>query len=514
MEEAKTANICIPVCVQRARDLARTIARAARIGNIIELRLDCLAGAELDQALRDLGALMRSQSCPFIMTVRPVEQGGQHEINSVNRVSFWLDHFAYNDEFRGFADIELDLALLLTDSARLDWSRVICSHHDFTGTTTAADLKDIYARMASTPARILKIAVLANEITDCLPMFALLERARREGREMIAIAMGEAGLLTRILGPSRGAFLTYGSLEAESATAPGQTSATNLRDLYRVPKLDQQTEIMGLMGQPVAHSVSPHMHNAAFNAFGLNAVYIPFEVRDAKAFLQRMAHPRSREMNWNLRGLSVTAPHKNAVLEHLDWIDPPAREIGAINTIVIRDDELHGYNTDAATLIAPLLDKTGSLRDQRVALVGAGGAARAALWGLHKEGAHTSLFARNIERARPLAEEFDASFEQLDGASFDGFDVVINATPLGTRGQSEDETPAVATQLRGARIAYDLVYNPLETRFMREAHQAGCETIGGLAMLVAQAAEQFHLWTDKTAPVEVMCEAALHALRH
>lgn len=513
MKEAKTSTICIPVCVQRARDLAQSVAHAAEIANIIELRMDCLAGAELDVALRDLGALLRTQSCLFIMTLRPIEQGGRREMDSVNRASFWLNHFVYNDEFNGLADLELDLALLLTDSARVDWSRVICSHHDFAGAATAADLEDIYARMASTPARILKIAVLANEVTDCLPMFALLERARREGREMIAIAMGEAGLSTRILGPSRGAFLTYGSPDTGSATAPGQTSATDLRDLYRVPKLDRQTEITGLMGQPVAHSVSPHMHNAAFDACGLNAVYIPFEVRDAKAFLSRMAHPRSREIAWNLRGLSVTAPHKGAVLEQLDRIDPPAREIGAINTIVIHGDELHGYNTDASSLIAPLLDKTGSLRDKRVALIGAGGAARAALWSLHKEGAHASLFARNIERARPLAEEFAASSHHLDGASFDGFDVVINATPLGTRLQSENETPALATQLRGARLAYDLVYNPLETRFMREARHAGCETIGGLEMLVAQAAEQFHLWTGNAAPVEVMRDAALRALR-
>ena len=514
MEEAKTANICIPVCVQRARDLAQAVARAAGLGNIIELRLDCLAGTqELDEALRDLGALLQTQSCPFIVTLRAVEQGGQREIDTVNRVSFWLNHFAYNDEFRGFADIELDLALLLMDGARIDWSHVICSHHDFTGTATFADLEKIYARMASTPARIFKIAVLANEITGCLPVFRLLERARLEGREMIAIAMGEAGLVTRILGPSRGAFLTYGSLDDKSATAPGQTSATDLRDLYRVPKLDRQTEIMGLMGHPVAHSVSNHMHNAAFEVCGLNAVYIPFEVHDAKAFLSRMVHPHSRELAWNLRGLSVTAPHKSTVLEHLDRIDPPAREIGAVNTIVIRGGELHGYNTDAASLIAPLVDKIGSLYDKRVALIGAGGAARAALWSLHKEGARASLFARNTERARPLAEEFAASFEQLDGASFDGFDIVINATPLGTHGQSENEMPALANQLHGARLAYDLVYNPLETRFMREARQAGCETIGGLSMLVAQAAEQYHLWTGKPAPVEVMREAALYSLK-
>jgi 3-dehydroquinate dehydratase/shikimate dehydrogenase len=513
MKETKPAIICVPVCVERARDLAEALTRAASVGEVVELRLDCLPGAELDLALRDLHGLLRNFSSPLIMTLRPIEQGGWREIDKLNRVSFWLNHFGYNDEFAGFADIELDLALLLMNGAPLDWSRVICSHHDFAG-ALAADLENIYARMTNTPSRILKIAVQAHEITDCLMIFHLLERARREGREMVAIAMGEAGIMTRILGPSRGAFLTYGALDAESATAPGQLTAHDLRDLYRVHKLDERTEIMGLMGSPVAHSVSPHMHNAAFEASGLNAVYIPFEVRDAKAFLQRMAHPRSRELLWNLRGLSITAPHKSAALLHLDWIEPSAQEIGAVNTIVVKGDELHGYNTDATALIAPLLNIIGTLRDRRFAIIGAGGAARAALWSLRREGANATLFARNVERARPLAEDFDASFEPLDAAaSFDGFDVVINATPLGTHGPQQDQTPARASQLRGARIIYDLVYNPLETRFLREAREAGCEIIGGLEMLVAQAATQFHLWTGKPAPVKVMREAARHALK-
>jgi 3-dehydroquinate dehydratase/shikimate dehydrogenase len=367
--------------------------------------------------------------------------------------------------------------------------------------------------MTTTPARILKIAVQVKEITDCLALFRLLERARLERREMVAIAMGEAGTWTRILGPSRGAFLTYGSLDAESATAPGQLTATELRDLYRVHKLDEHTGIMGLMGHPVAHSVSPHMHNAAFDASGLNAVYIPLEVRDANTFLRRMIHPRTRELTWNLRGLSVTAPHKSAVLGHLDWVEQSAREIGAANTIVVQGDELHGYNTDATALLAPLLDRIGQLRDKRFAIIGAGGAARAALWSLRRQRAHTTLFARDPARARPLVEEFDASFHPLDAASFDRFDVVINATPLGTRGPHQDDTPARAHQLRGAGIIYDLVYNPLETCFMREALDAGCDIIGGLEMLVAQAAEQFKLWTGKPAPIEVMRAAALRALR-
>jgi 3-dehydroquinate dehydratase/shikimate dehydrogenase len=354
----------------------------------------------------------------------------------------------------------------------------------------------------------LKLAVQANEITDCIPIFRLLERARQDGREIIAIAMGAAGIMTRILGPARGAFLTYGSFDEKHANAPGQIGAKDLRHLYHLDQLDEQTIITGLVGMPVLHSVSPHMHNAAFHARGLNAVYLPFEVRDVESFLRRMVTPRTREMDWNLRGLSVTAPHKLEVMKHLDWVDQPALEIGAVNTIVVENGELHGYNTDAAALLAPLEEKVGPIKGMRVAIIGAGGAARGALWGLQRAGAHVTLFARNTVRAATLAAEFATSCEQLEGASFDGFEIVINATPLGTRGASENETPVVARQLRDARLAYDIVYNPPETRFMREARKAGCATLGGLPMLVAQAAAQFKLWTNQDAPIELMSEAA------
>jgi len=224
--------------------------------------------------------------------------------------------------------------------------------------------------------------------------------------------------------------------------------------------------------------------------------------------MRRMAQPRTREIKWRLRGLSVTAPHKSAVMKHLDWIAPSAQEIGAVNTIVIEDETLRGYNTDAAGFLAPLREKDVSLRGARCAIIGAGGAARSALWSLQQEGARVTLFARDVEKAQPIADEFGADCEELDGASFDGFTLVINATPLGTRGTREDETPALANQLHGAQLAYDLVYNPRDTRFQREARAGGCETIGGLAMLVAQAAEQFKLWTGQVAPRDVMSKAA------
>ncbi|MDT4898565.1 MAG: 3-dehydroquinate dehydratase / shikimate dehydrogenase [Acidobacteriota bacterium] len=516
MNEMNNGRICVPVCENQAIELRQAMTSAGEVADLIELRLDYLQGDELFKALRNLPALISASERPVIVTLRPAEQGGQREMDNLTRIIFWVEHFLYGKPHVDFADIELDLALLFRQREKeegrdlLNWNRVICSHHDFTG--VPSELEKIYEQMAATPARILKIAVQANEITDCLPVFHLLERARRKGREMIAVAMGNAGIATRILAPSRGAFLTYGSLDNAQSSAPGQITAAELRELYNVDKLNPQTEIMGLVSSSVSYSLSPYLHNAAFKALDVNAVYIPFEVRDAADFIRRMAHPRTRELKWKLRGLSVTMPHKSAIMEHLDWIERSASEIGAVNTIVVEGDELRGYNTDAAGLIQPLREKGVSLREARCAVIGAGGAARSALWGLGREGARVTLFARDVEKAKPVAEKFGADCMLLADTSFDGFDLVINATPLGTRGEREDQTPALSSQLRGARLAYDLVYNPPETRFLREAREAGCDSFGGLQMLVAQAAEQFRLWTGKPAPLDVMMAAALRKL--
>ncbi|HEY9403888.1 MAG TPA: shikimate dehydrogenase [Pyrinomonadaceae bacterium] len=516
MTATRHARLCVPVCVRRADELREAIARAAEVGEVIELRLDCLADdAQLERATRELPALFRERARPFILTFRTPEQGGHQTTDAARRVRFWAENFSPGRERADYADLELDLVeSLAEEEARradksdklIDWEKVICSHHDFAA--LPGDLEALFARMLRTPARILKIAVRARDITDSLAVLRMLDEARpAAGREVIAVAMDEAGLLTRILAPARGAFLTYGALSREHSTAPGQTTARELRDLYRIHDINERTQIMGLAGSPVSHSISPHMHNAAFVARGLDAVYIPFEVGDARLFVRRMVHPLTRELAWNLRGLSVTAPHKSAIMSELDSSEAAAREIGAVNTIVVEGDTLRGYNTDARAALAPLAGLL-KLSASRVAVIGAGGAARAVLWSLRESGARTVVFARDAERARTTAENFDAPCHALDGARFGDFDLVINATPLGTRGERETETPAAAFQLRGARAAYDLVYNPRETRFMREARAAGCEIIlGGLPMLVAQAAAQFKLWTGEDAPLEVMTAA-------
>jgi 3-dehydroquinate dehydratase / shikimate dehydrogenase len=498
--------ICVPICEQSISAAEQAIIRAAPLADLIEIRLDCLESFQTGEDFRRLDQLFKDSSKPTIITYRPAEQGGRQELNIGTRTAFWVFNCPAND---GFVDIEFDLVSgqsVFNSASQPDWSRVICSFHDFTG--VPGDLDGLYNRMAETPARILKIAVQADDAIDCLPIFRLLERARADRREMIAIAMGTSGIATRILGPSRGAFLTYAALESETGTAPGQLTVDELKRVYRIEKIDRQTQIFGLMGLPVCHSVSPFMHNAAFEETAINAVYLPFEVKNVREFMERMIHPRTRELDWNLGGLSVTAPHKAAVMDQLDWIDPAAKGIGAVNTIAVVDDELRGYNTDVRGLVEPLALKLGELRAARCAVLGAGGAARAALWGLRQEGAEVTVFARNPEKAEALAAEFGVKSGARYQEAFDGYDVVINTTPLGTVGPYESQTPADASQLRGTRLAYDLVYNPTETQFLRAAKEAGCETLGGLPMLIAQAAEQFKLWTGSDAPTGVMREAA------
>jgi shikimate dehydrogenase/3-dehydroquinate dehydratase type I len=504
------ARICVPVCVHRLDELPSATNAAASASDIVELRADCLPASDAASILQTVRELKR----PLILTLRSPEEGGQSENNFDARRRFWTSLQQLPSD--ALIDLELDLVEEFsrgesTGSLKVDWRHVICSYHDFD--RTPDNLPEMFDRMVSTEAGIIKIAVHSADAIDCLAVFDLLDRAKRIGRDLIAISMGEPGVMTRVLGPARGSFLTYGSIDDERATAPGQLTAGELRELYRIDGIDGATQVFGIIGTHVSHSLSPHIHNAAFAASELNAVYIPFQVHEPNEFIRRMVHPKTRELDWNLNGLSVTAPHKSIVMQQLDWIAPACREIGACNTVVVRDNQLLGYNTDAEGFVGPLRDALGSIRDVRCAVVGAGGAARACVWALKREAADVTVFARDKSKAEFLAQTFGLHTAQLPTASFKGFDVVINTTPLGTRGEYEDQSIANAEQLQGVRLAYDLVYNPGATKFLREAAMAGCTSLSGLEMLLGQAVEQFKLWTGKTPDLEIMRTAALRKLQ-
>lgn len=491
--------ICVPITETKMLDFVRAIEEAEKTADIIELRLDYVTDHSPGYVLKLVETRKDFFRKPFILTYRPREQGGQQDLKFNDRLRFWRK-FEFWDLI-AYADIELDMVERLAQTKfPIPWHKVICSQHDFF--ETPANLYETYDRIARTPAAVIKLATKANRISDCLLLFDLMQRG---AKPVIILGMGLPGIATRILALSRGALLTFGALRRGAESASGQPTATELRELYRADQLSEHSEIYGVIGNPIGHSRSPLIHNAALKAAGRDAVYLPLEVDDAATFLRDFVHPKTKKLDWNLRGLSVTIPHKLAVMPQLDFIDPAAQAVGAVNTIVVQGEALHGYNTDVNGAMNPL-EKRIEINGARAAIIGAGGAARAICHGLRERGAHATIYARDVQKAQLLAREFQAeaaSITEFTGAA----DLLINCTPVGMQGHQEGTSPVASAALKNVQLVYDLIYNPLETQLLKDARAAGCQTLGGMEMLIGQAAEQFRLWTGEAAPTEVMWQA-------
>ncbi|MFL6374757.1 MAG: shikimate dehydrogenase [Pyrinomonadaceae bacterium] len=492
-------KICISVCAPTADELVNEIIRAEPRADLIEIRFDCLAEEQLAKAVAAIREIPARK--PLVATYRSPEQGGKRQLTQQQRLHFW------GSLGNGFELMDLEEDIVNS----LHCSKIIASHHDHD--TVAADIEDIYSQLAATDAAVIKIAATANDICDAIPLWKLLYRARSEDREVIPIAMGNAGKWTRILGLAHGAFLTYASLGSGKETADGQVAAEELIELYRVKELDADTRVYGVIGDPITSSRSTYLHNPAFAAAGLNAVFIPLQVRDLDAFMTRMVLPSTREVELNFAGFAVTMPHKQAIQRYLTGIDPIAQAIGAVNTVKIDGEKLAGYNTDAPGFIAPLKQRFPDLKNARVAVLGSGGAARAVIYALKEEGADLTVFARDPQRAEVFATEFNIPLQSLTTVRCPvSTDVVVNATPLGMRGPNEDETPLTSNELSGVRFVYDLVTRADETPLLREARKAGVDAIGGVEMLIAQGIKQFEIWTGRDAPADLMRRSVMDRL--
>jgi 3-dehydroquinate dehydratase/shikimate dehydrogenase len=317
----------------------------------------------------------------------------------------------------------------------------------------------------------------------------------------IAINMGEEGIASRVLAGKFGAFLTFACESDELTAAPGQVSLRQMLDMYRFPQIDADTEVYGVIANPVAHSMSPAIHNAAFRAVGRNAVYLPLKVDDPARFLEGFEP-------LGLRGLSVTIPHKETVRELMDAVDELSAGIGAVNTVLIHDGRRSGRNTDVAaalSAIAHATERAGmeGLDGRKVLVVGAGGAGRAIAYGLVTRGAEVTIANRTVSRAEKLASELGARACGLDEMAGVSPDILVNATSIGMWPEV-DETPVPKAMLRSGMVVFDSVYNPIQTRLLREAREAGCVTASGLEWFVKQAVAQFEWWTDADAPRDVM----------
>ncbi|WP_263353043.1 shikimate dehydrogenase [Acidicapsa acidisoli] len=389
---------------------------------------------------------------------------------------------------------------------------LLISFHDF---QHSVDPEQAFERIQRFEPDFVKIVNTAHTLTDSLNLLHWITQ-RSVDAQVVGIAMGEAGVVSRVLSLRAGSAFTFASAPDGAETAPGQMTARTLKELYRIDQLDQATRIYGVAGNPIAHSLSPLMQNSAFHRERINAVYLPLKTETIGDLLHLVRH-------LPLSGISVTMPLKQQVLPHLANVDPLTAKLGACNTIRMgADGNLYGFNTDVAGIIRPL-EKRMSLRGARVLVLGAGGAARAAVYGLVDKGAEVSIWSRKEASARELAASAGAPNGKASSPSqgkakciprqqiaASEFDVLINATPCGMHGNAHP-LPLETEEWR-ARLVFDLVYNPLDTPLLKAARARGIHTIQGVEMFVHQGARQFELWTGKPAPENEMLRVVLFAL--
>jgi 3-dehydroquinate dehydratase/shikimate dehydrogenase len=478
-----TPRLCVTVTAPTTAEL-RLRRDSVRGADLVELRLDGVADVDVAGALAD-------RRLPVIVTCRPEWEGGRFRGSEDERRQILADALRLGAEYvdiehrAGFAD------LVRQDNGR----RIVLSYHDFAG--APSDMVALLAAMRRSGAAVIKLAITPHHLSDTLPLLDL-GRQFASGGALVLIAMGEFGIATRVLAGRFESEWTYAGSEQQV----GQISASTLVHDYRFRTLNEGTALYGLVGMPVAHSVSPAMHNAAFAALDLNAVYLPLpaaSVDDIVTFGTAMG----------VGGLSITIPYKVAMFDRVSAVSDVARRIGAINTIRIDNDRWIGENTDIAGFLAPLSARV-PLNGLRAAVLGSGGAARAAAVGLSESGCRVRVHGRSPSSAHATAHVASAEIGPCPPER-GSWDLLVNCTPVGMH-PHVDDTPMAAEDLTG-RYVYDLVYNPCETRLLREAARAGCQTIGGLDMLVAQAREQFFLWTGVRPPTDVLHAAARTRLR-
>ena len=380
-------------------------------------------------------------------------------------------------------------------------AKVIVSYHNFRKTPS---LGQVLRGMKRLPVQVVKIAAYARDLQDNLRIHRLLATRRRRNPRIVCLGLGPSGIPSRLLALQWGCPFTYGSAGNNHAVAPGQLPANVMRSVYRVDRLDRRTQLFGVLGSHASISLSPAMQNAAFQAKRVNAVYLPCETKRLSDFIHF-----ARRMSF--RGFSVTMPFKQAILRHLDWLDPLATRIGACNTVAVQHGKWMGWNTDAAAVVE-VLTKRLRLAGSRILILGAGGAARAAAYALRAEDARVFISARRENALERVARDTHA--EVVPWGSAEGLDVdaVINATPVGMPPHVES-VPVDLARLR-TRVVFDMVYYPLETRFLAVARGRGLTAISGLEMLVAQGARQFEIWTGLPAPRALMEQAVRQALDH
>ncbi|KAA8492240.1 Bifunctional 3-dehydroquinate dehydratase/shikimate dehydrogenase, chloroplastic [Porphyridium purpureum] len=514
---------CVSVTAATAASCIAEMEQAASLGaDVVEIRIDymfpspVLFAGELDVAKQVVQYVVgnRPRGTPCIVTNRAAWEGGNSTLSEEDRLALLIHAEAAGAEF---VDVELKaIETYLPMRATMDKrAALIVSYHDFQKNLSKDELSEVYARMCRAGADVAKIAMMCESVSQTFDLFDLL--AASPPLKTAALGMGPHGQISRILAPKFGAFVSFCSLLSGKESAPGQLAIAELKGMYRFGRLGRESKLYGVIGNAVQHSKSPLVHNAGFDRLGVDACYVPVLIKsDDQLTLKDVVQ---RGSQYGFRGFSVTIPHKENVMSLMDEMDDVARQIGAMNTVVIRPDgSKKGYNTDWTAAMDAIEQAAGaagagSLQGKRVLVIGAGGAGKALAYGAIARGAHSVFITnRTMSRAHqlvsdilPFASTHKCSVAAIDvtdkgsassSTSTADVDVIINSTSVGMS-PNADETPLDASLLRAGMIVFDSVYAPLETRFLREAKNCGCTVVSGLEMFVGQAVLQFILWNPE-----------------
>lgn len=497
---SRVGKVCVAILGTTPAELIEKAQACLADSTFLEFRLDSLA--------KPLAALPRLKQffaehseVTAIATCRRAANGGKFKGTIAAQMEVLQKAAA-----AGFhlADVELETAEHLKpqemEKLRSHGLGLVLSYHDF---ATTRGLDDIFQRMRPFEPEFVKIVSTAKSLSDNVTMMHFLERTR-DMANMVGICMGEQGIISRVLGLRAGSAFTFASATLGEETAPGQIAARTLIETYRIDQLDAGTRVFGVAGNPVKNSLSPVMLNTAFRRENVNAVFLALQTTKVADLLTLI-----REVP--ISGLSVTMPLKQEILKHLEKTDPLSEKIGACNTIVrAQDGKLYGFNTDVAAVVRPL-EKRLKLKDAKILVLGAGGAARAAVFGLREKGAEVFILNRTPQAGQKLARESKSKTFRREHLLKTQFDVIVNATPVGMQGLKPQHI--LEPKEINARLVFDLVYNPIETPLIRMAREKGIPVVTGVEMFVHQGARQFEIWTGKPAPEEEMLRVVIHALR-
>ncbi len=491
-------KVCLALSGDTAEDMVATAESMARDNPFLEFRLDYLK-----QPLAALPKIHRfletHQYVTAIGTCRRADNGGKFKGSLASQLEVLTKAHAAGCQL---VDLELQSASKAKPEAiaRLrSRAALILSFHDFRATR---NLVETLGKMLKIPADYYKVVSTATTLSDNVAMMKFLQT--QSGKHaLIGLCMGEQGIISRVLSVRAGSAFTFAAVSADLKTAPGQVTARDLRSIYRIEQVDAATRVFGVAGDPIEHSLSPVIMNTALRRENVNGVYLALHAKTLKDLIHCV-----REIP--LHGLSITMPYKQTILPHLDNTDAHTAKIGACNTVVRgQEGKLYGFNTDIAGVIRPLEQRL-TIENAKVLVLGAGGAARAAVFGLKERGAEVWILNRTSAKAQKLARQAKARTIKRADLRKIAFDVIINATPVGL-GNTRD-CPLKDPEIQ-ARVVFDMVYDPIETHLLQVARAKGISVIPGVEMFVQQAARQFEIWTGKPAPATDMLRAVTIALQ-